>query len=72
MLELVVYVLFLSLYLDFGSDEMFVLRGSKVQRSDLALDLWVEGGFPKLLIGPDGMVLNAGVGELVHSRSQFL
>lgn len=39
MLELVVYVLFLSLYLDFGSDEMFVLRGSKVQRSDLALDL---------------------------------
>lgn len=60
------------LYLDLGSDELLVLRGSEVKRSDLVLHLRVEGGLPELLIGPDGMVLYAGVGELIHPSCQFL
>lgn len=60
------------LYLDLGSDELFFLRGGEVKRSDLVLHLRVEGGLPELLTGPDGMVLYAGVGELVHASCQFL
>ena len=59
-------------YLDSCSVAHFLLCGCKIQSSDLALDLAVERGLPKLLIGPDGMVLNTGVGKLVHTRGQFL
>lgn len=58
-------------YLWLGSDAAF-LWGVQIKGSDLTLDLAVESGFPELLVGPDGMILNAGVGKLVHPSSQFL
>lgn len=48
------------------------LRSVKIKSSDLALDFTIEGTFPELLVGPDRMVLYAGVGKLVHSSSQSL
>lgn len=59
-------------YLWSGSDAPFLPWGVKIKGSDLTLDLAVESGFPELLVGPDGMVLNAGVGKLVHPCNQFL
>lgn len=59
-------------YLEPGSDTNFLLWGVQIKGSDLALHLAVESGFPELLVGPDGMVLNASVGKLVHTCSQFL
>lgn len=54
------------------SDGHRLLWGVKIKGSDLTLDLAVKSGFPELLVGPDGVVLNAGVRKLVDSRSQFL
>lgn len=54
-----------------GSDAPF-LWSVQIKGSDLTLDLAIESGFPELLVGPDGMILNAGVGKLVHPGSQFL
>lgn len=55
-----------------GSEGHFLLWSVQIQGSDLTLDFAVECGFPELLVGPDGMVLNAGVGKLVDPWSQFL
>lgn len=60
------------LYLYPGSKSHFLLWSVQIEGSDLTLDFTVECGFPKLLVGPDGMVLNAGVGKLVDPWSQFL
>lgn len=61
-----------SSYLQPDSEAHLLLWGVKIKGSDLTLDLAVESGFPELLVGPDGMVLNASVSKLVDSRTQFL
>lgn len=59
-------------YLRGGGDGSLFFWGVQVQGPDLTLDFTVESGFPELLVGPNGMVLYAGVGKLVHSSSQSL
>lgn len=63
---------YLFSYLEFGCNEMLLLWSVKIQVSDLVLHLGVEGGLPELLTGPDGVILHARVGILVHARGQFL
>lgn len=55
-----------------GGEGNLLLWSVQIKGSDLTLDLAVERGFPELLVGPDGMVLNARVGKLVYARGQFL
>ena len=43
-----------------------------VQLSDLRLDVQVEGRLPELLVRPDRVLLDAGVGELEHACAQLL
>lgn len=59
-------------YHDPEGGSSFFLRSVKIKRSDLALDFTIESTFPELLVGPDRMVLYAGVGKLVHSSSKSL
>jgi len=47
---------------------MVVFFGCKVEGTNLILHVAIKGGFPKLLVSPDWMVLYTCVSKLTNSR----